>query len=139
MLVFGCAIAITSVPVISKIMADLGIIGTPFAGIVLAVAVFEDVVLFIVVSLALGMVQPAGVGSLTLPALLGIRPDTAASSVFYVVVSAAFFSLPLLGRDLMNRVASMKSNLLAWSSPVAFQLLFALAASAVLGVFFWSP
>ena len=132
MLIFGCAIAVTSVPVISKIMADLGILGTSFARIVLGVAVFEDVVLFIVVSVALGMVQSANPAGLTLPSLLGIRPDTLAASSFYVGASAAFFSLPLLlGRDFMNRVASMRGNVLAWSSPVAFQLLFVLAITAL--------
>ena len=132
LLVFGCAIAVTSVPVISKIMADLGILGTPFARIVLAVAVFEDIVLFIVVSVALGMVQPAGAQAFSLPGLLGIRPDTPASTLYYVLASAAFFSLPLLlGRGFLQRVASAKGNVLAWSSPVAFQLLFVLAVTAL--------
>lgn len=137
-LVFGCAIAVTSVPVISKIMADLGILGTPFARIVLSVAVIEDVVLFVVVSIALGMVQGATAQTLSLPGLLGIKPNTTLSIVYYVVLSAAFFSLPLvLGRGFMQRVASMRGNVLSWSSPVAFQLLFALAVTAlalVLGV-----
>jgi Kef-type K+ transport system membrane component KefB len=42
LLVFGLAIAVTSIPVISRIMFDLGIIETPFARIVLGVAVIED-------------------------------------------------------------------------------------------------
>jgi Kef-type K+ transport system membrane component KefB len=131
-LVFGCAIAVTSVPVISKIMADLGILGTPFARIVLSVAVIEDVVLFILVSVALGMVQPATATALTLPGLLGIKPDTFASFLFYVAASGAFFGLPLLlGRDFMSRVAALKGNVLAWSSPVAFQLLFVLAVTVL--------
>ncbi|MDH5223586.1 MAG: cation:proton antiporter, partial [Actinomycetota bacterium] len=42
-LVFALAIAVTSIPVISRIMFDLGILETAFARIVLAVAVVEDV------------------------------------------------------------------------------------------------
>jgi Kef-type K+ transport system membrane component KefB len=132
LLVFGCAIAVTSVPVISKIMADLGILGTPFARIVLTVAVFEDLVLFVIISVALGMVQPASAQSFSLPALLGIRPDTVPSTLYYVAASAAFFSLPLvLGRDFLQRIAAMRGNLLAWSSPVAVQLLFLLGVTVV--------
>jgi Kef-type K+ transport system membrane component KefB len=132
LLVFGCAIAVTSVPVIAKIMADLGIMGTPFARIVLTVAVFEDIVLFIVISVALGMVQPATAQAFSLPSLLGFRPDTVPSTVYYVAASAAFFSLPMiLGRGFLQRIAAMRGNLLAWSSPVAFQLLFLLGVTAL--------
>ncbi|MGH7777722.1 MAG: cation:proton antiporter, partial [Candidatus Dormibacterales bacterium] len=132
LLVFSCAIAVTSVPVISKIMADLGILGTPFARIVLAVAVFEDVILFIILSVALGMVAPTGGGTMNLPSLLGIRPDTPPSTVYYVIASAAFFSLPLLlGRGFLQRLAELRWNVLAKSSPVAFQLIFLLALTAL--------
>src|SRR5437867_10664086 len=132
LLVFGCAIAVTSVPVIAKIMADLGIMGTPFARIVLTVAVFEDIVLFVVISVALGMVQPASAQAFSLPSLLGIKPDTLLSIVYFVAASAAFFSLPLvLGRAFLQRIAAMRGNLFAWSSPVAFQLLFLLVVTAL--------
>src|SRR4051794_5070268 len=43
-LVFGMAVAVTSIPVISRIMHDLGLLGTRFARIVLSVAVIEDLV-----------------------------------------------------------------------------------------------
>jgi Kef-type K+ transport system membrane component KefB len=43
-LVFALAIAVTSIPVISRIMFDLGILHTSFARIVLGVAVIEDVI-----------------------------------------------------------------------------------------------
>jgi K+:H+ antiporter len=138
MLVFGCAIAVTSVPVIAKIMADLGILGTPFARIVLATAVIEDVVLFVVVSVALGIVQPAGAYALSLAGVLGVRAGTPASAIYYVIASAAFFSLPLaLGRGFMQRLANQRWNILASSSPIAFQLFFVLTVTSlalVLGV-----
>src|SRR4029434_5304652 len=56
-LVFGTAIAIASIPVISRIMIDLGIMETPFARIVIATAVIDDLVLYVVLAVALGMVQ----------------------------------------------------------------------------------
>ena len=47
-LVFSIALAITSIPVISRIMHDLGILDTAFARVVLGVAVLEDLVLYVV-------------------------------------------------------------------------------------------
>ena len=60
MLVFSLAIAVTSIPVISRIMGDLGILDTAFARIVLAVAVIEDVIVYVILAIAIGLVtQPA--------------------------------------------------------------------------------
>ncbi len=56
MIVFGIAIAITSIPVVSRIMLDLGILDTSFAWIVLGVAVVEDVLLYVLLAIALGLV-----------------------------------------------------------------------------------
>ena len=87
---------------------------------------------FVVISVALGMVQPASAQAFSLPSLLGIKPDTLLSIVYYVAASAAFFSLPLvLGRAFLQRIAAMRGNLFAWSSPVAFQLLFLLVVTAL--------
>jgi Kef-type K+ transport system membrane component KefB len=46
LLVFALAMAVTSIPVISRIMADLGILGTRLARIVLSVAVLEDLLIY---------------------------------------------------------------------------------------------
>jgi hypothetical protein len=51
-LVFALAMAVTSIPVISRIMTDLGIMGTRFARIVLSVAVLEDLLVYVVLNLA---------------------------------------------------------------------------------------
>src|SRR4029078_10866484 len=49
-LVFSIALAITSIPVITRIMHDLGILDTAFARVVLGVAVLEDLVLYVVLA-----------------------------------------------------------------------------------------
>jgi Kef-type K+ transport system membrane component KefB len=54
-LVFSIALAITSIPVNSRIMHDLGILDTPFARVVLGVAVLEDLVLYVVLATAIGL------------------------------------------------------------------------------------
>jgi Kef-type K+ transport system membrane component KefB len=57
LLVFAIAIAVTSIPVISRILHDLGLMETSFAAIVLAAAVIEDVVLYVALAVAVGLVQ----------------------------------------------------------------------------------
>jgi Kef-type K+ transport system membrane component KefB len=131
-LVFACGLAVTSIPVISKIMADLGILATSFARIVLAVAVIEDVILYVVVSVALGMVAPQHGDAFSLPSLLSIKPGSVIGNVYYVVASVAFFSLPLLlGRSFLDRVASHPGNVLQRSSPLAFAVVFLLTLTAL--------
>lgn len=51
-LVFACAVAVTSIPVITKIFYDLGILHTRFASLMLGAAVLEDIMLWGVLSVA---------------------------------------------------------------------------------------
>jgi len=46
------SVAVTSVPVVSKIFADLKILHTRFARLVLGVAVLEDIVLWLALAVA---------------------------------------------------------------------------------------
>ena len=125
LLVFACGVAVTSIPVISKIMADLGLLGTSFARIVLSVAVLEDFVLYVLLSIAVGLVTPSQTGGLSLPALLSIRADSPAAEAYYVLASLAFFSLPLmLGRSSLSRLTSLRGNFLGRSNALAFQVMF---------------
>src|SRR5919106_2410934 len=56
-IIIGIAVAITSIPVISKIFIDLGIMQTRFARIVLAVATVEDIALWGLVGVATALAQ----------------------------------------------------------------------------------
>ncbi|MDA2804975.1 cation:proton antiporter [Nocardiopsis suaedae] len=89
-LVVASAIAVTSIPVISRIMLDLGILGTSFGGVVLASAVAEDVVLYVVIAVALGLAHAHGDGLTGLPGLLGID-SVPAMSAYYVLTTVALF------------------------------------------------
>src|ERR1700748_456504 len=51
-IVLAVGVAVTSVPVVSKIFADLKILHTRFARLVLGVAVLEDIVLWLALALA---------------------------------------------------------------------------------------
>jgi Kef-type K+ transport system membrane component KefB len=90
--VFALAMAVTSIPVISRIMADLGILGTRFARILLSVAVLEDLLVYVVLNLALALVAPPHAEAFSLPSLLSLRPASILGNSYYIVVTLAFFT-----------------------------------------------
>src|SRR5579872_3912105 len=55
-IILAVGVAVTSVPVVSKIFADLKILHTRFARLILGVAVLEDIVLWLALALATAMV-----------------------------------------------------------------------------------
>jgi len=125
---------------ISRILADLGLLQTSFARIVLSVALIDDVVLYVLLSIALGLVAPSPSAQLTLPSLLGIRPGTALSDAYYVVVSIAIFGLPLvLGRSFVERLGALRLNFLGRSNALAFQVVFMMVMTSVALVLGISP
>ena len=138
LLVFALAMAVTSIPVISRIMADLGILGTRFARIVLSVAVLEDLLVYVVLNFALALVAPPHAAAFSLPAVLLIRPASALGNGYYLVVTLAFFALPAaLGPGFVGRLVGLRGNTLHRANPIAFQLAFLLALTglaAFLGV-----
>lgn len=110
-LVFAASIAITSIPIISRIMLDLGLIRTSFARIVLGAAILEDLVLYALLAVAIGLAAgPAGFG---LAHELGIDPSSAAGAAYYVSVSSMLLAVAVACarptrarpfRRLLNRV-----------------------------------
>lgn len=132
LLVFCCGIAVTSIPVISRILADLGLLQTSFARIVLSVALIDDVVLYVILSIALGLVAPTHGDQFTLPGILSIQPGSAPSDAYYVLVSITFFGLPLgLGRSFVERLGAWRLNVLGRSNALAFQVVFMMVMTSV--------
>lgn len=64
-LVLATVIAITSVPVIARILTDLGLGDTRFARLVLVVGVLEDLALYAILGIAIGLAAPQGGSGLT--------------------------------------------------------------------------
>lgn len=129
-LVFGLAVAVTSIPVISRIMHDTGLLGTRFSRIVLSVAVIEDIVVYVVLAVAVGLVQASGSTAFGVPTALNIH-TVAQNSVYHTVVAVLFLALALtVGGRVYQALAGTRANPLARRSPVAFQLLWMLALSA---------
>jgi Kef-type K+ transport system membrane component KefB len=130
LLIFAIAMAVTSIPVISKIMHDLGILDTSFARVVLGVAVAEDIVLYVILAVSLGLAQ-GGAGALFgLPALLGIGSGTPADMAYHVVATLAVLGAALtFGPRVYRAAATSRLNLIRQASPVAFDLALMLAVT----------
>jgi Kef-type K+ transport system membrane component KefB len=127
--VFAIAMAVTSIPVISRIMFDLGILGTPFSRIVLGVAVVEDIVLYVVLAVALGISAQSQGALYGLPGALGLHPGSTWDLTYHAVATVAVLGLYLLfGRPIYKATANFRYNLIRRWSPVAFQLVFMFAA-----------
>ena len=132
LLVLAVAMAVTSIPVISRIMLDLGILGTPFARIVLSAAVLEDVLLYAVLAVTLGLVGNRPDDVVGLPALLSLQRNPAMSTLYHVAVTLAFFAIALgAGPTVFQRAAHSRLNLIHRSSPTAFLLVVVLVVSGI--------
>lgn len=130
LLVFAVAMAVTSIPVISKIMHDLGILDTPFARVVLGVAVAEDVVLYVILAVSLGLAQGSAGALFGLPSVLPIGAGTAADMAYHVVVTLAVLGAALAFGPRAYRVSALsRLNPIGRASPVAWQLTFMLTAT----------
>jgi Kef-type K+ transport system membrane component KefB len=121
-LVLGLAIAVTSIPVISRIMIDLGIMGSPFARTVITVAVVEDILLYAVLAVILGLAHIRSDTSYGLPTLFpgdSIGWDVA----YYAGASLLFFAVLLAGgRAVFRWLAAGPLSALERSSPTALRL-----------------
>jgi len=132
LLVFAIAIAVTSIPVISRIMFDLGILETSFARIVLGVAVVEDVVLYILLAIALGLVQGASGDVYGLPDALGLDPASGLATAYHVFVTVGFLALALtLGPPIYRWILRFRFNVVERGSAIGFQLIFMFLATVV--------
>ncbi|WP_053660903.1 cation:proton antiporter [Streptomyces sp. MMG1121] len=131
-LILACAVAVTSIPVISRIMIDLGIIGTAFARVVLSVAVLEDIALNVVIAIALGIVHDGKHDAFGAGELLGIGSG-GAGVVYHALVSVAFLGLAAAGGVAWRRLGTRgrAPGAALRPTPVAVQLALVLAAAAV--------
>ncbi len=135
LLIFAIAMAVTSIPVISRIMHDLGILDTAFARIVLGVAVLEDIVLYVVLAVAVGFAGGAASSLFGLPAALGITGGTGFDFAYHVFATVAFLGASLLvGPRIYRWMSGLKMNLIQRASPVAYQLTFMIVAT-IAGLF----
>jgi Kef-type K+ transport system membrane component KefB len=121
LLVMGIAVAVTSIPVISRIFFDLKILHTRFARLVLGVAVLEDIGLWAVLAVATALATSAGAPKQQIAVHIGL--------------TLAYFALGLtLAPRAMKRISKSRFNMLANNSPVTFTLLIVFSYVAVAGL-----
>jgi len=120
-LVMSIAVAVTSIPVISRIFFDLKILHTRFARLVLGVAVLEDIGLWAVLAVATALAESSGL------------PQTMIA--VHIAITLLYFVLGLtLIPRVLKRISKSRFNLLAINSPVTFTLLIAFGYVAVAGL-----
>jgi Kef-type K+ transport system membrane component KefB len=119
-IVLAVGVAVTSVPVVSKIFADLKILHTRFARIVLGVAVLEDIVLWLALAVATAMAGKAALNSRQM--------------ALHLVSTVAFFGLGLtIMPRVVKRINKSRCNVLAQHSPVAYAIAVLLAYCVIAG------
>ncbi len=129
LVVLAIAVAVTSIPVISRIFFDLGIIETAFARIVLSIAVIEDVLLYVLLAMALSLVAGGQESNFGLPAMLGLEGASPAALGYHVSATVAFFVVAALAAPALGRPRSWR-----WVreiNPVTLQLVLLLGITGV--------
>jgi Kef-type K+ transport system membrane component KefB len=119
-LILAVGVAVTSVPVVSKIFADLKILHTRFARLVLGVAVLEDIVLWLVLAIAT-----------SLAAKTALNGRQMALHLLFTVV---FFvlGLTLLPRA-VKKINKARFNVFASHAPLAYAIAVLLAYCVLAG------
>jgi Kef-type K+ transport system membrane component KefB len=120
-IILAVGVAVTSVPVVSKIFADLKILHTRFARLVLGVAVLEDIVLWLALAIATAVAGKAA-----------LHPRAMSE---HLLATVAFFVLGLtLVPRLVKRINKARFNVVARHSPVAYSLAVLLAYCVIAGL-----
>jgi Kef-type K+ transport system membrane component KefB len=119
-IVLAVGVAVTSVPVVSKIFADLKILHTRFARLVLGVAVLEDIVLWLALAVA--------------TAIAGKTVLDVNQMSRHLITTVGFFGLGLtILPRMIKRINKARFNVLAKHSPVAYAIAVLLAYCVVAG------
>jgi len=119
-IILAVGVAVTSVPVVSKIFADLKILHTRFARLVLGVAVLEDIVLWLALAVA--------------TALAGKAAFNPRQISYHLFTTVGFFALGLtLVPRIVKRLNKSRFNVFAKQSPVAYAIAVLLTYCVVAG------
>ena len=119
-IILAVGVAVTSVPVVSKIFADLNILHTRFARIILGVAVLEDIVLWLALALATSMAGKTA-----------LNPRQMA---YHLITTMGFFGLGLtIVPRIVKRINKSRFNIFARQAPVAYAIAVLLGYCVVAG------
>jgi len=119
-IILAVGVAVTSVPVVSKIFADLKILHTRFARLVLGVAVLEDIVLWLALAVA--------------TALAGKTVLHPQQMTYHMAATVGFFLLGLtIVPRIVKRINKSRFNVVARQSPVGYAIAVLLGYCVVAG------
>lgn len=119
-IILAVGVAVTSVPVVSKIFADLKILHTRFARLVLGVAVLEDIVLWLALAVATALAGKAALNTRQIS--------------YHLFTTIGFFALGLtLVPRIVKRLNKSRFNVFAKQSPVAYAIAVLLTYCVVAG------
>lgn len=119
-IILAVGVAVTSVPVVSKIFADLKILHTRFARLVLGVAVLEDIALWLALAVATAMAEKTA-----------LNPRAMA---YHLLATIGFFLLGLtIVPRIIKKINKARFNVVAKSSPIGYAIAVLLAYCAVAG------
>jgi Kef-type K+ transport system membrane component KefB len=119
-IIIAVGVAVTSVPVISKIFADLNIFHTRFARLVLGVAVLEDIVLWLALAVATAMAGKTA-----------LNPREMS---YHLITTIGFFGMGLtVIPRIVKRINKSRFNVFAKNSPVAYAIAVLLGYCVVAG------
>jgi Kef-type K+ transport system membrane component KefB len=119
-IILAVGVAVTSVPVVSKIFADLKILHTRFARLVLGVAVMEDIVLWLALAVATALASKSALD----PKLIA----------YHLITTVIFFGLGLsIVPRLVKRINKSRFNFVAQHSPIAYAIAVLLGYCVVAG------
>ncbi len=119
-IILAVGVAVTSVPVVSKIFADLKILHTRFARVILGVAVSEDIVLWLALALATAMAGKTA-----------LNPRQMS---YHLIATVVFFGLGLtILPRIVKRINKSRFNIFAQQSPVGYALAVLLGYCVIAG------
>lgn len=112
LLILASAAAVTSIPVISRIFHDLGIMKTRFASLILGTAVLEDIALWGVLAVATSYAASVSIGG-----------TATSSTLLHIILNCTYLVLSLTVLPLiLSKIRRIKGNLLYKKSPIAYTI-----------------
>lgn len=122
-IIVAISIAVTSIPVISKIFSDLGIMHSRFAKIVVAIAGVHDIILWVALAIAAGIVSGHGGG--------GINGWVVSKSL---IITFAFLIVCIgVVPWALRKITSKRANILFRASFLGYFLIIMFALSDIAG------
>jgi Kef-type K+ transport system membrane component KefB len=126
LLIAAIATAVCSIPVISRIFWDLGIMKTRFVSLILGYALLEDLALWVVLAFATALATAAS----------GSQPHVTGTVSWHVVSTLTYTLLGLMvAPGLLKRLSNAGWNVLYKASPVGYTMAVLMTYCAVAAIF----